>query len=192
MAVSDLPHSSDVEIVGLVASPGHRYDGRPGGVLPEQDGDRRAEIEVRAGYGVVGDRYAGRPAHRDAQLTVLAVEAVEALAAELGAGPMDPLLARRTVVLRGAEVEALRGAEFSLDSGAGEVRLRGGRPANPCAWLDSALAPGAHRGLRGRAGIRCAALSGGVLRLGPAVLRSAVPLDPAAAGLAVRPVARRR
>ena len=70
------------------------------------------------------------------------------------------------------------------------MRLRGGRPANPCAWLDTVLAPGAHRGLRGRAGVRCAALSDGVLRLGPAVLRSSVPLDPAAAGLAVRPARR--
>jgi MOSC domain-containing protein YiiM len=187
MHVPDLPHRYDVEIVGLVASPRHRYDGRPGGAVPEQTVDRRDDIEVRAGYGVVGDRYAGRPAHRDAQLTVLAAEAVEALAAELGTGALDPLLARRTVVLRGAEVEALRGAEFSLDSGAGEVRLRGGRPANPCAWLDTVLTPGAHRGLRGRAGIRCAALSDGVLRLGPAALRSAVALDPAAAGRALRP-----
>ncbi len=189
--VPELPHAYDVEVVGLVASPRHRYDGRPGDLVPEQDDDRRQEIEVRAGYGVVGDRYAGRAAHRDAQLTVLAAEAVEALAAELGAGPLDPLLTRRTVVLRGAEVEALRGVEFSLDSGAGEVRLRGGRPANPCAWLDTVLAPGAHRGLRGRAGVRCAALTGGVLRLGAAVLRSAVPLDPAAAGAQVRPAPRR-
>lgn len=182
MAASALPHVYDVEIVGLVSSPGHRYDGRPGGTLPDQAADRRPEVEVRGGYGVVGDRYAGRTAHRDAQVTVLAVEAIEALAAELGTGPLDPLLTRRTVVLRGAEVEALRGQEFSLDCGDGEVRLRGGRPANPCAWLDTALAPGAHRGLRGRAGIRCAALTDGVLRLGPAVLRSAVPLDPTAAG----------
>ncbi|SDF48364.1 hypothetical protein SAMN05660485_03474 [Blastococcus fimeti] len=187
MAISALPHAYDVEIVGLVASPGHRYGGRPGDVVPAQDGDRRAEVEVRAGFGVLGDRYAGRPAHRDAQVTVLAAEAVEALAAELGTGPLDPLLTRRTVVLRGAEVEALRGQEFSLDCGAGEVRLRGGRPANPCAWLGTVLTPGAHRGLRGRAGIRCAALTGGILRLGPAVLRSAVPLDPAAAGRSVRP-----
>ncbi|MGX5656760.1 hypothetical protein ACWKWC_18435 [Geodermatophilus nigrescens] len=107
---------------------------------------------------------------------------MEALAAELGAGALDPLLTRRNVVLRGAEVEALRGETFSLDCGEGVVVLRGGRPANPCAWLDTVLAPGAHRGLRGRAGVRCAPLTGGVLRLGPAVLRSAVPLDPARAG----------
>lgn len=179
-------------MVGLLASPSHRYDGRPGGSVPEQAGDRRERLEVRGGHGIVGDRYAGRPAHRDAQVTVLAVEAVEALAAELGTGPLDPLLARRNVVLRGAEVEALRGQEFSLDCGEGVVLLRGARPANPCAWLDVVLAPGAHRGLRGRAGIRCAALSGGILRLGPAVLRSGVPLDPARAGAAVRPLPRPR
>ncbi|RBY97341.1 molybdenum cofactor biosysynthesis protein [Blastococcus sp. TF02-8] len=181
----------EVEIVGLLASPAHRYAGRPGGEVPEQEADRRLRLEVRAGHGVVGDRYAGRAAHRDAQVTVLAAESVESLAAELGTGPLDPLLARRTVVLRGAEVEALRGQEFALDCGEGVVLLRGGRPANPCAWMDAVLAPGAHRGLRGRAGIRCAALSDGVLRLGPAVLTSSVALDPASAG-AVHPLTAHR
>ncbi|MGY1811378.1 MOSC domain-containing protein [Blastococcus sp. SYSU D00820] len=147
---------------------------------------------MRAGHGIVGDRYAGRPAHRDAAVTVLAAESLDALAAELGVPPFDPLLARRNVVLRGAEVEALRGREFSLDCGSGVVVLRGGRPANPCAWMDTVLAPGAHRGMRGRGGVRCAPLTDGVLRLGPAVLRSAVPLDPARAGDAVRPAPRPR
>ncbi|WP_233498902.1 MOSC domain-containing protein [Blastococcus sp. TF02A-26] len=178
--------------MGLVVSPVHRYDGRPGETVPAQDADRVDRAVVRAGYGVVGDRYAGKAAHRDAALTVLAVESLEALAAELGVAPFDPLLARRTVVLRGAEVEALRGVEFSLDCGAGEVWLRGGRPANPCAWMDVVLAPGAHRGMRGRGGVRCAALSDGELRIGPAVLRSAVPLDPARAGDAARPAPRSR
>jgi hypothetical protein len=36
--------------------------------------------------------------------------------------------------------------------------------------MDVVLAPGAHRGMRGRGGIRCAPVTGGVLRLGPAVL----------------------
>ncbi|MEX5720495.1 MOSC domain-containing protein [Geodermatophilus maliterrae] len=183
---------ADVEVVGLLVSPVHRYDGRPGGAVPTQDGERVQRVEVRAGHGIVGDRYAGRPAHRDAAVTVLAAESVEALAAELGAGPLDPLLTRRNVVLRGAEVEALRTELFSLDCGEGVVLLRGGRPANPCAWLDTVLAPGAHRGMRGRGGVRCTPLSDGVLRLGPAVLRSAVPLHPARAGDAVRPVLRRR
>jgi MOSC domain-containing protein YiiM len=155
--------------------------------VPRQAADRRDAVEVRAGHGVVGDRYAGRAAHRDAAVTVLAVEALERLAAELGADPFDPALARRTVVLRGAEVEALRGVTFTLDCGDGPVLLGGGRPANPCAWMDVVLAEGAHRGMRGRGGVRCAALSDGTLRIGTAVLRSPVPLNPARAGAAVRP-----
>ena len=164
----------------------HRYDGRPGVGVPEQDGDRRDRVEVRAGHGIVGDRYAGRPAHRDSAVTVLAVEGLEQLAADLGVDPFDPALARRNVVLRGAEVEALRGLPFSLDCGDGSVLLGGGRPANPCAWMDVVLAPGAHRGMRGRGGVRCAAFSDGVVRVGPAVLRSPVPLNPSRAGAAVR------
>ncbi|SEP00049.1 MOSC domain-containing protein [Trujillonella endophytica] len=187
-----LPHRYDVEVVALVVSAVHRYDGRPSGAVPDPAADRVDRAEVRAGHGVVGDRYAGKAAHRDAALTVLAVESLDALAAELGVPAFDAAATRRTVVLRGAEVEALRGVEFALDCGEGPVRLRGGRPANPCAWMDVVLAPGAHRGLRGRGGVRCAALSDGVLRVGPAVLHSAVELDPARAGEVVRPAVRAR
>jgi len=191
----DLPYRCDVEVVGLLASPAHRWDGRPDPALAGPV-ERTERVEVRAGLGIVGDRYFGRPAHRDAAVTVIAAEALDQLAAELGSAPgvtapLDPLATRRNVVLRGAEVEALRGQLFSLDCGEGEVLLAGGRPANPCAWLDLALAAGAHRGMRGRAGIRCAPRTDGVLRLGPAVLRSAVPLDPTRAGDAVRPAPRR-
>jgi MOSC domain-containing protein YiiM len=177
-------------VVALVAGPAHRMDGRPAAPAPDPAADARPQVEVRAGHGVVGDRYAGRAAHRDASVTVLAVEALEAVAAELGADPFDPSAARRTVVLRCAEVEALRGLPFALDCGAGEVLLQGGRPAHPCAWMDLALAPGAHRALRGRGGVRCAPLTDGVLRLGPAVLRSPVPLHARRAGTAVRGAAR--
>ncbi|WP_338104788.1 MOSC domain-containing protein [Modestobacter muralis] len=187
----ELPFRYDVEVVGLLAAPGHRYDGRPDPTTAALPVESRTSIEVRADLGVVGDRYSARPAHRDASVTVLAVESLEELAAELGTGTWDPLAARRNVVLRGAEVEALRGQPFSLDCGAGEVRLDGGRPANPCAWMDLVLAPGAHRGMRGRGGVRCRPRSDGVLRLGPAVLRSAVPLDAARAGTARRPEPRR-
>ena len=68
-----------------------------------------------------------------------------------------------TPVLRADDLGVARG-ESVFET----LRLAGGRPAHPCAWLDLALTPGAHRGLRGRAGVRCAPRSDGVLRLGPA------------------------
>ncbi len=156
-----------MRIERLVVSPRHAYEGRPSdGPVPVETSSP-ASIELRAGFGVVGDRYAGRAAHRDAALTIIAAEALEAVADELGVPPFDPALARRTVVTRGLDVEALRGTDVLLDSGDGPVLLGGRRPAAPCAWMDAVLAPGAHAALRGRAGVRFAVLGSGTLRVGP-------------------------
>ena len=146
--------SYDVEVVGLLVSPVHRYGGRPGGVVPPQDGDRVQRVEVRAGHGIVGDRYAGRPAHRDASVTVLAAEAVEALAVELGSGPLDPMLARRNVVLRGAEVEARAGSCSPSTAGRARSCCRAvGRPTRAPGWTSpSRRAPTAACGAAGVSG----------------------------------------
>ncbi|GEO95412.1 MOSC domain-containing protein [Kocuria turfanensis] len=179
-------HRYHVEILHLLVSPGHAYFGRArdgAADVPTTDADR---AELVTGKGIVGDRFFGKAAHMDAAVTLLAVEALEAIAADLGAEPFDPLLARRNVVLRGAELAPLLGQEFALESRGELVRLRAGRPAHPCAWMDRMLAPGAHAAMRGRGGLRCRPLSDGVLLRGPAVLHSPVPLDPERAGDAVR------
>jgi MOSC domain-containing protein YiiM len=168
-----------VEIVGLLVSPIHAYEGRPDdGPRPDPDGRRPTAVEVRAGLGLVGDRYFGRQAHRRAAVTLLAAESIDAIARELDLpGTPDPLLARRNLVLHGFPVDELAagrdhpGALFSLDSGDGPVRFQAHRPANPCRWMDVVLAPGAFRAMRGRGGVRCEPLDDGVLRLGPARLR---------------------
>jgi hypothetical protein len=178
--VSDLAYEHRVEIVALVASPVHRLEGRPADGPRDEPGEppSRARVRVRAGLGIVGDRYFGQRAHRTAAVTVMAVESVERVAEELGvAGGLDPVETRRNVLLRGASVDRLRGMRFSLDSGDGPVEFQGHRPANPCAWMDVMLAPGAFRALRGRGGVRCEPLGDGILALGPAVLRTERPLE---------------
>jgi MOSC domain-containing protein YiiM len=172
----------EVEVLHLLVSPAHAYFGRAregAADVPTTDADR---VELVAGKGIVGDRFFGKAAHMDAAVTVFAVEALEAMAAELGTERFDPLLTRRNVVLRGAHLAPLLGGEFALESRGELVRFRAGRPAHPCAWMDEMLAPGAHKAMRGRGGVRCQPLSDGVLHRGPAVLISPVPLDPGSAG----------
>ena len=172
-----------VEVLHLLVSPAHAYFGRArdgAAQVPTTDAD---QVELVAGKGIVGDRFFGKAAHMDAAVTLLSIEALEAMARELGAAPFDPLLTRRNVVLRGAHLAPLLGHEFALESRGGVVQLRAGRPAHPCAWMDRMLAPGTHAAMRGRGGVRCQPLSNGLLNRGPAVLVSPVLLDPAQAGI---------
>lgn len=148
------------QIVQLLASPVHRYLGRPAdGAAPAPPGELVEEIQVRAGLGVVGDRYFGKPAHREASVTVIAQESLP-----LG---VDLVQVRRNVLTAGIAVDELIGAVLVLDSGAGPVSLRVNRPANPCAWMDVAIGPGAWKALRRRGGVRCTPLNDGNLRVGP-------------------------
>ena len=161
-----------VEIALLLVSPVHAYAGRPDdGPQPDPAPVSQASVQVRAGLGLVGDRYYGRQAHRRAAVTIIAAESLEAVERDLGlAAPLDARHARRNIVLRGHPVDTLVGSVFSLDTGDGPVRFRAHRPANPCRWMDVMLAPGAFRALRGRGGVRCEPLDDGRLSLGPATL----------------------
>ncbi|GAB3146503.1 hypothetical protein GCM10027258_38300 [Amycolatopsis stemonae] len=176
------PHETPVEIVALQVSSEHAFEGRPAdGPRPDPKPVERAEVTVRAGLGLVGDRYFNQAAHRRAAVTLFAAESLDVLASDLGlAAVPDPHLPRRNIVVRGFPVDELAGtgAVFGLDSGAGEVRFQAYRPAHPCAWMDVVLAPGAFRGLRGRGGVRCAPLDDGVLRVGPATLTVVHPGAP--------------
>ncbi|MCZ7423317.1 MULTISPECIES: molybdenum cofactor biosysynthesis protein [unclassified Micromonospora] len=148
------------EIVQLLASPVHRFVGRPAdGPVPVPGDELVDEIQLRAELGIVGDRYFGKAAHRQASVTVIAAESLPP-----GAGLAQ---VRRNILTSGIPVDDLVGSVLVLDSGQGPVRLRLNRAAHPCAWMDVTVGPGAWRGLRGRGGVRCTPLTDGVLRVGP-------------------------
>lgn len=172
-----------MEIVALMVSPIHAFEGRPqDGPRPDPAPVGRSEVEIRAELGIVGDRYFGQTVHKNAAVTFLDAAGLDALAEtlQLPAVP-DPLLLRRNIALRGFPIDTLAahrapdgtripGRRFTLDSGAGPIEFQAHRPANPCAWMDTVLAPGAFKALRGHAGVRTSPLSSGSLHLGPAVL----------------------
>jgi MOSC domain-containing protein YiiM len=163
--------STPVEIVALVVSPTHAFEGRPqDGPRPDPAPIGRPEVEIRAGLGIVDDRYFGRTAHRNAAITLLDAASLKVFDPE-----PDPALLRRNIVVRGYPIDSLAagtgstGRRFSLDSGAGPVEFQGHRPANPCAWMNVVIGAGAMKALRGHGGVRATPLTSGILRVGPAV-----------------------
>ncbi|MET7707669.1 molybdenum cofactor biosysynthesis protein [Micromonospora sp. NPDC005413] len=148
------------EIVELLASPVHRFLGRPAdGPAPAPPGELVEMVQIRAGLGVVGDRYFGQEAHRDASVTVIARESLP-----VGIGLAE---VRRNILTTGIAVDELIGRVLVLDSGDGPVSLRVNRAARPCAWMDVTVGPGAWKALRTTGGIRCMPLNDGTLRIGP-------------------------
>ncbi|MFF3330621.1 molybdenum cofactor biosysynthesis protein [Streptomyces sp. NPDC002888] len=158
---------TEVEVVQLLVSPEHRLAGRPSDGPPAAPDDELVRrVEVRGGLGLVGDRYFGRRAHRDAAVTIMAAERLPL--------DIDPLvgllLTRRNILIRGFDIDSCVGSTLSLDTGAGPVTFAVNRPARPCAWMDVTIGAGAQRALRGGGGVRCTPLSDGVITLGRASL----------------------
>lgn len=173
----------ELQIEALVVAPRHRMAGRPrDGLAPSTGPEHATTAQVRAHLGIVGDRYFGTRSAR-ASVTLIAAESIENLERDLGAtlfGPasFDPVFARRNLVVRGFDVDALVRCAFTLDAGHGPIRFRSFTAASPCAWMNEVFAPGAHQALRGRAGIRCEPLDDGRISVGPATITDVVPLAP--------------
>jgi hypothetical protein len=122
------------------------------------------EATAVAGRGLVGDRYeraAGTfsaPHATGLALTLVAGETLDAL----GLTAAD---ARRNVVTRGVDLDALIGRRFRV----GEVECVGRRRCEPCAHLQRISKPGILRALVHRGGLRADVLAGGAIRIGDRV-----------------------
>jgi MOSC domain-containing protein YiiM len=125
---------------------------------------------AHAGRGLEGDRYAdgagtfSNAAARGHDLTLIAAETLDAL--ELPGGERIAYAdARRNIVTRGIDLEALIGRRFRV----GDVECRGQRHCEPCAHLERLTAPGALRALVHRGGLRADVLTDGVVETGAPV-----------------------
>ena len=122
-----------------------------------------AEVAAHAGRGLEGDRYHegrgtfSKPYANGHELTLVEAEALN----ELGFTPAD---ARRNVVTRGIDLNALVGRRFKV----GDVECVGRRLCEPCAHLER-LSPGTLRPLVHRAGLRADMLGDGTIRVGDPV-----------------------
>jgi MOSC domain-containing protein YiiM len=122
-------------------------------------------VAALAGVGLAGDRYAnGSGTWSDwpgagRELTLIAAEVLESLPESCR---IDPAAARRNLVTRGVDLDALVGRDFRI----GGARLRGRRPCEPCAHLETLTRPGIAAQLQGRGGLRADILASGLIRCG--------------------------
>ena len=123
-------------------------------------------VRAVAGVGLEGDRYAyGRGHYQDAHvsrdLTLVEVEAIEALARDHGI-ELAPGETRRNITTRGIALNELVGRGFWV----GAVFCQGTRLCEPCQYLADLTGKPLLRALVHRGGLRADILRGGLIRPG--------------------------
>lgn len=129
-----------------------------------------AQVHAVPGHGLEGDRYfvsqgaSPEDYKPDRQITLIEIEAVDALQKEQGIA-ISAAEIRRNLVLRGVQLNPLVDKKFKL----GEVLLRGIRLCEPCQYLAKKTQPEVLPGLLHRGGLRAEILSDGMIRVGDTV-----------------------
>jgi MOSC domain-containing protein YiiM len=127
-------------------------------------------VHAVPGRGLEGDRYfskSGTYSRRDGpdrEITLIEVEAVEALEREYGIR-IEPNETRRNVATRGVALNHLVAARFRV----GETVLLGLRLCEPCGYLERTCGQRVREGLVHRGGLRAQILTKGWLRVGDEV-----------------------
>jgi MOSC domain-containing protein YiiM len=122
-------------------------------------------VEAREGRGLTGDRFRGGASSKR-QVTLIQAEHLAVIAQLLGRDKIDPALLRRNIVVSGINLLALNGAQFAI----GGALMEGTGPCHPCSRMEETFGAGGYNAVRGHGGITARVISGGVIRLGDAVM----------------------
>jgi MOSC domain-containing protein YiiM len=152
-----MPRTDTGRVVEINISPEHE-------ALPESV----PRVRAVSGRGLEGDRNffggEGTQPERDRELTLIATEALDALAQEHGI-ELTAAESRRNIATRGIDLNQLEGRRFRV----GDVECEGIELCEPCNHLQGLTKPGVLRGLVHRGGLRAAILADGEIAVGDEV-----------------------
>jgi len=159
---------SVITVRHIFISSGHNFFGHYG----QPPGTHRSvdapQVQCRAGWGLEGDRFYGYRPGYNGQITFFAWEVYVAAKKHFAVPDLKPDAFRRNVLVEDTPLRDLIGTRFTL----GGVEFEGMSEAKPCSWMETAIAPGAEKWLRGNGGLRAKILSDGQLRCGSADLQA--------------------
>jgi MOSC domain-containing protein YiiM len=122
------------------------------------------EAYARIGTGLDGDRYKGKPESKR-QVSLIQAEHLAAIGSYLGREPIDPLLTRRNLVVRGINLLSLKDKRFTI----GETILEFSGECHPCSRMEKNLGEGGYNAMRQHGGILARVIQEGVIRVGDRV-----------------------
>jgi len=118
------------------------------------------EVIAIKGVGLEGDHYNANDGAR--QVTLIQKEHLDAVASYLRAKDVDPALTRRNIVIKGFNLNSLKGKKFRI----GNVILEYSGECHPCSRMEANLGVGGYNAMRGHGGITAKVIEGGQVGAG--------------------------
>lgn len=112
--------------------------------------------------GLEGDRATKNGPTNKRQVTLIQHEHLAAVASFLGKESIDPNLTRRNIVVKGMNLNALKGRKFSI--GTAVLEMTGF--CYPCSRMEENLGLGGFNAMRGHGGITCRIIETGKIKIG--------------------------
>jgi MOSC domain-containing protein YiiM len=112
--------------------------------------------------GLEGDRATKNSPTNKRQVTLIQEEHLTAVASFLGKDNINPGLTRRNIVVKGINLNALKGRKFMI----GEAILEMTGFCYPCSRMEQNLGEGGFNAMRGHGGITCRVIKTGKILLG--------------------------
>jgi MOSC domain-containing protein YiiM len=131
---------------------------RPASRKPIKEVKEVAVLEA----GLEGDRATKNSITNKRQVTLIQQEHLAAAASFLGKESIEPTLTRRNIVVKGINLNALKGRKFKI--GAAILEMTGF--CYPCRRMEENLGLGGFNAMRGHGGITCRVIQVGIIAVG--------------------------